>query len=128
MEGGQHAPDYPIVNDWETKPELAAAITSLGLTSWVDELKTANKLYEQKYLERTQAYGNANPDTLKAKRDETMVAYYELRKFIDANSVVNSGAAYEKLIGELNALIDQYNELLNTRSAEPTPEPAPASN
>jgi len=119
---------FGIVHDWETKPELSAAITLLGLTGWVAELKTANQLYEQKYLQRTQEYGAANPEPLKVKREETMVAYYELRKFIEANSVVNSGPAYEKLIGELNALIGQYNELLNTRSAEPTPEQAPASN
>jgi hypothetical protein len=65
---------------------------------------------------------------MKVKREEMTVAYYELRKFIEANSVVNPGAAYDKLIGELNALIDQYNLLQNTRSAEPNPESAPANN
>jgi Family of unknown function (DUF6261) len=81
-------------------------------------------LFKQKYLERTQEYGAANPDTLKAKREEAVVAYYELRKFIDANSVLHPGAAYEKLINELNALIDQYIALLNTRPAEPKTAPA----
>ena len=117
-----------IVNDWETKPELIAAITKLGLTGWVAELKTANQLFEQKFIQRTQEYGAANPDTLKAKREEAMVAYYELRKFIEANSVVNPSEAYVKLINELNALIDQYNELLSSRPAESAPEPAPAGN
>ena len=117
-----------IVNDWETNPGLSAAITKLGLSEWVAELKTANQLFDQKYLERTREYGAANPNTLKAKRDETMVVYYELRKFIEANSVVNPSAAYEKLISELNALIDQYNLLLNTRSAEPDSKPEPANN
>ncbi|NEW81484.1 MAG: hypothetical protein GZ094_03855 [Mariniphaga sp.] len=111
-----------IVKDWETKPELTAAITLLGLTAWVAELKAANQLFEQKYLERTEEYGAANPDTLKSKREETVLAYYELRKFIDANSVLNPSAAYEKLINALNALIDQYITLLNTRAAEPETE------
>ena len=96
-----------IINDWETKPELIAAIIMLGLAGWLAELKTANQLFAQKYIQRTQEYGAANPDTLKAKREETMVAYYELRKFIDANSIINPSVAYEKLINELNALIDQ---------------------
>ena len=61
------------------------------------------------------------PDTLKAKREETMVAYWELRKFIDANSIINPSVAYEKLINELNALIDQYNELLSSRSCGTDP-------
>jgi hypothetical protein len=117
-----------IVHDWETQPYLSAAITRLGLSDWVAELKTANQLFDQKYLERTREYGAANPSTMKGKREEMTVAYYELRKFIEANSIINPGAAYDKLIGELNALIVQYNLLLNTRSAEPNPESTPANN
>jgi hypothetical protein len=117
-----------IINDWETKPKLAAAVTKLGLAAWVAELKAANQLFGQKYLERTQEFGAANPDTLKAKREETLAAYYELRKFIDAYAVINPSAAYDKLIKELNALIDQYNGLLSSRLAETAMEPATAKN
>jgi hypothetical protein len=117
-----------IVNDWETKPKLAAAVAKLGLAAWVAELKAANQLFGQKYLERTQEFGAANPDTLRAKREETLAAYYELRKFIDAYAVINPSAAYDKLIKELNALIDQYNGLLSSRLTEPASGPAPANN
>jgi tRNA A37 threonylcarbamoyladenosine modification protein TsaB len=115
-----------ILNDWEGQPRLATAIATLGLSNWAAELKTANQLFEQKYLQRTQEYGAANPVTLRKKREETYITYYELRKFIEANSVINPSAAIEKLISELNALIDQYNELLGNRSAAPAPEPEPA--
>ena len=117
-----------IVNDWESKSELTAAITKLGLTAWVAELKASNLLFEQKYIQRTQEYGAANPNTLKVKREETVGAYYELRKFIDAYSIVNPGPAYEKMINELNALINQYNELLASRPTKPAPEAIPAAN
>lgn len=117
-----------IVNDWETKPKLVAAVTKLGLAAWVAELKAANQLFGQKYLERTQEFGAANPDTLRAKREEALAAYYELRKFIDACAVINPSAAYDKLIKELNALIDQYNGLLSSRPAGPATEPVPANN
>jgi len=117
-----------IISDWETKPELTAALATLGITTWAAELKTANQLFNQKYLERTQEYGAANPDTLKAKRDETMVVYYEMRKFLDAYSVIQNTPAYQKAISELNALIDQYNGLLNGRQKEVTPAPTPAAN
>jgi hypothetical protein len=117
---------HGIVNDWENRPELAAAIAALGLSNWVAELKNANQLFEQKYLQRTREFGAANPDTLKAKREETTAAYYLLRKFIDANAVLNPSAAIEKMINELNALIGQYNELLGNRSSAPVTEPEPA--
>jgi hypothetical protein len=119
-----------LTNDWETKPELIAAISQLGLNTWVAELKTANQLFKQKYLERTQEYGAANPETMKAKREETVLAYYELRKFLDANSVLHPSETYTKLINELNSLIDQYNVLLNSRVVAPVTqvqEPVKAS-
>jgi len=116
-----------IVNDWETKPELSSAITILGLNEWVLELKTANQLFEKRYLQRTQEYGAANPDTLKSKREETMVAYYGLRRFIEANGIVNPSDASEKLIKELNALIDQYNLLIASRPVATAPVPTPAN-
>jgi hypothetical protein len=118
-----------IVNGWETKTELTAAITKLGLTTWVAELKAANLLFEQKYLQRTQEYGASNPNTMKEKREETVNAYNELRKFIDANSVLHPSAAYTKLVNELNALIDQYNTLIATHATDPEPETVtPATN
>ena len=45
-----------------------------------------------------------------------MTAYYELRKFLDAFSVIQASAVYEKTMNELNALIEQYNSLLNGRA------------
>jgi hypothetical protein len=116
-----------IVHDWETKPGLTTALQKLGLTGWLAELKTANQLFEQKYIERTREYGAANPDTMQSKRQETMVAYYELRKFLDANAIVNPSAAHEKLNSELNALIGQYIDLLKNRPGESTTEPTPVN-
>jgi len=117
-----------IISDWETKPELAAALAILGIEEWKDELKAANHVFDQKYLERVKEYGAANPDTLKAKREETMNVYYELRKYLDANSVLHNSPDYEKTIKELNALIGQYNTLLSARLKEPVVKTAPVVN
>jgi hypothetical protein len=112
-----------IVNDWETKPELTAALATLGLTPWKEELKTANQLFDQKYLARTKEYSAANPDTLKSKREETMGAYYELRKYLEAYATIQNTAEYKKVISELNALIDQYTALINGRLKEVVNQP-----
>jgi hypothetical protein len=106
-----------IVANWETDPELIAAVATLGLTSWVTELKTANQQFDLKSLDRVFEYGAANPDTMKGKREEAVMAYYELRKFIDANAVIHPGAGSEKAINDLNALIEQYNVLLDERES-----------
>lgn len=117
-----------IISDWETKPELAGALVILGVEDWKDELRTANEVFDQKYIERVKEYGAANPDTLKEKREETMNVYSELRKYLDANSVLHNTPHYEKTMKELNALIGQYNTLLNTRLKEPVVKMAPAVN
>lgn len=106
-----------IVSDWENKPELLAALTTLGLVDWKDELKANNAAFNQRYLARTQEYGAASPETLKGKRDETMAAYYELRKFLEAYATIDSAnPLYTKTINELNALIEQYNTMLASRA------------
>ena len=121
-----------IINDWENKPELEAAMALLDLKDWKDEMAAANVLFDQKYLLRTQEYGDASPETIATKRGEVVQAYYTLRQFIDAFAVTVNTAIYQTVTNQLNALIDQYNTLLNNRLArtanpdDPTPEePAP---
>ena len=117
-----------IINDWENKPELSAAMALLDLKDWKDEMAAANVLFDQKYLLRTQEYGDASPETIATKRGEVVQAYYTLRQFIDAFAVTVNTAIYQTVTNQLNALIDQYNTLLNNRLArtanpdDPTPE------
>lgn len=106
-----------IVNDWENKPALTDAMNLLNIKDWKEELKAANELFDEKYLVRTQEYGAANPDTLKAKRAEANAIYFSLRDFLNSFSIVQPSAANTKTINEINALIEQYNTLLNNRLA-----------
>lgn len=110
-----------ILRDWETKPELAAAVNSFNLTPWVTELKTANEAFNDQYLLRTQEYGDANPDTIRTKRDETTATYYALRDRIDALHLLveTAPSPYATVINQLNALTDQYNALLINRTQNP---------
>lgn len=113
-----------LLRDWENKPDLADAITTFGLTSWVNELKTANEEFNTKYLLRTQEYGDASPETIKSKREETNAAYYALRDRIDALHLLveTPPSPYATVINQLNALTDQYNKLLINRTDSSAPE------
>jgi hypothetical protein len=105
-----------IITDLEEKPELVAAVTTLRLTSWKEELKTANSLYGTTYLERTVQYSEVSKETLAAKREETNQVYYKLRQHIEANATLDeSNDGYAKLINQINALIKQYNLVLEKR-------------
>lgn len=113
-----------ILRDWENKPALAEAIILFDLSSWVNEMKAANEEFNTQYLLRTQEYGDANPDTIKSKREETNLAYYALRNRVDALHLLVEipPSPYATVINQLNALTDQYNILLVNRkpgSADP---------
>ncbi|GGG65924.1 DUF6261 family protein [Epilithonimonas arachidiradicis] len=103
-----------LMNDWDNKPELSQAIDTLGLKSWKDELGNINTEFSTRYLDRTQDYGNATPETLKIKREETNTVYYALRDRINALHLLveTPTSPYNTVINQLNALIEQYNLLL----------------
>ncbi|WP_379963236.1 DUF6261 family protein [Epilithonimonas sp. UC225_85] len=115
-----------LINDWENKPELTQAIEALNLKSWKEELKTINTEFSTRYLDRTQDYGNATPETLKLKREETNTAYYALRDRINALHLLveTPPSPYNIVINQLNALIEQYN-LLVTVPDESGDDPKP---
>ena len=107
-----------IINDWETKSELVAAVNLLQLADWKNELKTVNLEFSSKYIDRTQEYGTASPENIKSKREQTNAVYYELRDRIGAYGIIEkSNPNFTKVINELNALIAQYNSLLKNRSS-----------
>lgn len=110
-----------IIRDWENKPELIDAISAFNLLPWVTELKTSNEDFNTKYLSRTQEYGDASPETIKLKREETNAAYYALRDRIDALHLLveTPPSPYATVINQLNALTDQYNKLLVNRTDNP---------
>ena len=113
-----------LITDWENKPELISAINTLGLKAWKDELKSINTEFSTRYLDRTQDYGNATPETLKLKREETNTVYYALRDRVNALHLLveTSPSPYSTVINQLNALIEQYN-LLITVPTEPGETP-----
>lgn len=107
-----------LIADWETKPLLTAAITELNLVAWKDDLKATNTAFELKYMARTHDYGTATTDTLKGKRLESMDAYYNLKKYLEAYALINNTAIYTNTISDVNALIAQFNTLLASRMTD----------
>ncbi len=112
-----------LMRDWENKPELTNAVASFDLSPWISEMKTANDLFNTTYLSRTQEYGDASPETIKIKREETNAAYYALRDRIDALHLLveTPPSPYTMVINQLNALTDQYNVLLVNRKDNALP-------
>jgi hypothetical protein len=108
-----------IVDKFNNDTALKAAVTATPLLAdWVAELKTANNLFDTKYVARAVEQGAASPDTIRAKRLEAMQAYYDLRDMINGYATTTKGAVpYPATINSINALIDDYNTTINQRAA-----------
>ena len=108
-----------IVDKFNNDVALKAAVMALPLLpDWVAALKTANSLFDTKYVARAVEQGAASPDTIRAKRLEAMQAYYDLRDMINGYATTTKGAVpYSATIDSINALVDDYNTTINQRAA-----------
>jgi hypothetical protein len=121
-----------ILDDWNAKPELSAALTALNLQSWKARLETANNNFSEKYLQRAVELGADNADSIKAKRLEANEAYYKLRDNINARYTISEGAEpYKTVVSSVNGLLTYYNDLLARRGGGsgdvPPVTPAPGA-
>lgn len=117
-----------MVADLGTKGELKAALELLGIGDWVAELQSANEQLSQKYIERIVEAGHANPNVIKDKRLEANALYYKLRDMVVAQAtVVKNAPPFSKAIGELNAVVEQYNAILANRGGNKGDTPPPTA-
>lgn len=106
-----------IMDDWDLKPNLAAALTDLGLQPWIGELANANGSFNEQYLARAAESGTVSNGSMKTVRLQATEAYYQLRDCLNAYYKIHEGAdPFGKTVGAINGLIDNYNILLSHRS------------
>lgn len=108
-----------LLNEWNNSTELTAALKTLSITDFVLELNDANTAFGNAYKDRLQEYAAANPETLKETRAATLPKYVALKELLQAHQIVENTTERTAVINQLNALIDQYNNLLTTRNIKP---------
>lgn len=114
---GETATIDNMIYDLQTIPALSAALTTLGLSAWIADLKVVNTEFNAKYIARTEALAAVNPDKIKELRIAANALYYTLRDMLMAQGmVIEYVAPFPKTISEVNALTEQYNHTLDTRA------------
>ncbi len=107
-----------MLSDWEAETALATAVTTLQLSTWVTELKTANEAFNDRYLARI-SESAANPAiSFTAVREEGATAYRALVAHIEAHATLGSNAIHQSLVNEVGVLAKQYNVTVNARLSE----------
>lgn len=105
-----------IIDDWRRDAALQNAATQLGLSGFVQEMEAANNLFEAKYIERAKALAGVTPESIGLRRESANAAYYRLRDRINAFWTIQEGAEpYQKLIDNINSLVNFYINLINRR-------------
>ena len=107
-----------VVDDFEAAGPLTDAITLLGFTAWVAELKAANNLFNQLFLQRNEQLSQKPAEDLKTLRVAAKAAYDSLIDFLTASEKLNPGADLAKLVGEINTILSKYNTLLAGRAGK----------
>ncbi len=105
-----------IVYDWKNNPDLQTYVDLLELHEWVEELKEANRNFNELYLIRTAEYAKRMMATsMPELREAATLAYRNLLKHIEAHATLTPTEAHHTLLKRLNALIKQYNVLVEER-------------
>jgi Family of unknown function (DUF6261) len=105
------------VDDFTTNAELVAAVRTLALQDWVQEMDTANKQFNGLYLARTGSYAAQPQGNLAELRLMVMEKYRALADNIFARMVLTPSPAFTKLVAELNEITSQYNQLVANRTS-----------
>ena len=108
---GETASLKSLIKDFENDTTLTAALTTLNLSAWVAELKTANESFEQKYLERITDNADKKVTAVGEHRPAAITAYQNLVKHIEANAVLNPSDELTVLINNLEELVGKYNQI-----------------
>lgn len=104
-----------IISHFENDEKYIDAISKLNLEGWLLELKTANNAFQHLYIKRLEEKAETPSIKTANLRADITLAYKKILKHIAANAVIHPTESILHLIKQINALIDKYNTLVNTR-------------
>lgn len=99
-----------ILEDWTNQPELANAITVLGIADWKAELALANKEFNTVYYERTMETVAKEPAVSTSDARKILEEKYRtLADFAKANALLNPSDTLTTVLKAMNVVIEKYN-------------------
>jgi hypothetical protein len=91
---------------------VGADIELLGFGEWVSEMKDANDRVRSLMADRESEAASKARYRMKLVRAETDRQYAELLTCLEAAAIIDGADSYKQLFDEMNARIDEYNNLL----------------
>lgn len=100
-----------LIADWTNTPELAAALTTLNLDDWKNELETANTLFKSVYIDHVQDEAAKDFTPVTKLLPDAIKAYESLAAILNG-FVVMDATTYEPIVKEINELVNKYDLLV----------------
>lgn len=108
-----------MVNDFETKTEVASALGLLNLNDWVAELRAANEEFNTVFLSRNTEFAEQPDLNIYSLRAPAYQNFDALIALVNAYNTITPNADYKKILDEMEELVVKYNATI------PTPKPRP---
>lgn len=108
-----------LVNDFETKTEVAGALGLLNLNDWVAELRAANEEFNTVFLSRNTELAEQPDLNIYSLRAPAYQNFDALIALVNAYNTITPNADYKKILDEMEELVVKYNATI------PTPKPRP---
>lgn len=97
-----------MIDDFENKPDVAAALAVLRIADWGQALKQANIDVNTTYLTRNEEFAERPEGEIAPLREVVQAKYDVLKRHIEGHNLFTPSAAYDILIAKINTLISQY--------------------
>lgn len=111
-----------LINELETSSEYREILDLLEGTEMLNEMKTANELFDKKYLLRNDQEAGKDDESFGERRLEAKNNYRDLVQHIEGWATVTPTDGYTNLINRFNHLIARYNQVVKARSSKETSE------
>jgi len=119
---------------YQNDAKIKAAVITIGAQDWLTEINDANTAFETKYAARTIVITtNNNKQSFSELRPKALEAYKSVLKIIDSRYDVTldegvDGTEYLNLINQINATIDQAEQIIKSTQPHTKPTTPPTTN
>ncbi|MDR3194021.1 MAG: DUF6261 family protein, partial [Tannerella sp.] len=96
----------------------AARAELIGLMPWMEELEASIEAFDTLFMLRNEELAARPTEKLKDVRRENDGVYTEITDHVGAAALLDSNNVYDAFIGELNTLVDYFNDHDRSRHAK----------
>ena len=109
-----------ILKDIEKENVLTEAVTTLQLTTWINELKDANTVFNTKFVERVEETVVNPTVNFAGLRLEAITMFQGLTDYVKAYDTLTDNPVYKEILDKVDSLTISYHQTIEGRLNSPS--------